>query len=757
MPSRELRDQMGGDGLPSDGITDPIDSPSLPSGPLLHFDEQMERLVILTVLDDFEAARVARDSRNYGQDAKGATKDFNSWRKDLTDMYFGHRMPKTVPWRFCSNRSLMIGMAIVETLHARIFPAVYNEELTHYRPNDALDIERADRVERLMFWWVRVRAKLREFFDRWVRYGIAYGTVVTESTFDVIEMQKGSKPGPIMGVGPDGQPIQGPPQKVTQPFETTRSDIVPIEDVYLIPGATSIQQDVVLLKCRYLYRDLEKMEQEGKALNISKPMNPGMRCLKDYIVVSGEVGANLPEQQVEELKNVKRRNVLVECVKWHGSFDVDTDGQTEQVRFLACPQYQLYLGGMPISELSQRGIRHIDLTNYMPRLDEPQGLFGLGVLEQVKELSDEIDAIFNQMTDANTLSILRPIFYDPAGDLDAAALNIAPNKATPVSNPSQSVVIPDIRIPTDQLLLAIRMVLEFIERLTAASSYIFGKESEVVGGSGTATRTQAIVGAAAQRFSVPVERLREGAARIITQHLDLLQKNLPPEMEKRILGDDGQPLFGPNELSQDSISGEFDAYLLPDESLGSKESGRMLAQQLYGILTQNLLVMSDPAKIYQVTADVLRSFGKDPELYLGPELPIPMALTPGDEHTLMLQGDFDQVKATIEQNHIEHILAHQAFIQDPGFLQLNPQIQAQVGQFLQMHIQQHTQLMQTLMAASKVGGKQGGTQSGQGNDAGGIGGAPAVGSEPGMGSLENPLSQANNATQRGESGGPQTG
>ena len=720
---------MGGEGLPLDGEGAPIDSPPLQAGPLITLDERMERLVTLTIIDDLAASISSRDGRNYGQDSKGATKDFAAWRKELTDMYFGHRMPKTVPWRFCSNRSLMIGMAIVETLHARIFPAVYNEELTHYRPADSLDIERAERIEKLMFWWVRVRAKLREFFDRWVRYGIGYGTVVTESTWESIEMQTPSGP---------------------KPFERTRSDIIPVEDVYLIPGATSIQQDVILLKCRYLYRDLEKMEAEGKALNISTPMNPGQRCLKDHVVVPGDVGGNLPEQQMEEIKNVKRRNILVECVKWYGFFDVDGDGRSESVQFLACPQYQLYLGGMPISELSQRGIRHLDLTNYMPRIDEPQGLFGLGVLEQVKELSDEIDAIFNQMTDANTLSILRPIFYDPGGDLDAAALSIAPNRATPVSNPSQSIFIPDIRIPTDQLLLAIRLVLEFIERLTAASSYIFGKESEVVGGSGTATRTQAIVGAAAQRFSVPVERLREGAARIITQHLDLLQRNLPPEMEKRILGDDAQPLFGQNELSQDSISGEYDAYQLPDESMGSKESQRMLAQQLYGILTQNLLVATDPAKLYQVTADVLRSFGKDPELYLGPEPSMGMATTPGDEHTLILQGDFDQVKATIEQNHIEHILAHQAFLQDPGFLQLNPAIQAQVTQFLQMHIQQHAQLMQTLMSASKVGKSQGGQGGSEGDSPARTGGAPAVGSEPGMGSLENPLSQANNATNRGD-------
>ena len=66
----------------------------------------------------------------------------------------------------------------------------------------------------------------------------------------------------------------------------------------------------------------------------------------------------------------------------------------------------------------------MDFTGFLPRLDNPMGLDFLGVLEQVKELALEIDAIFNQMTDANSLSVTRPFFYDPSGDLDAPALEV---------------------------------------------------------------------------------------------------------------------------------------------------------------------------------------------------------------------------------------------------------------------------------------------------------------------------------------------
>ena len=70
-----------------------------------------------------------------------------------------------------------------------------------------------------------------------------------------------------------------------------------------------------------------------------------------------------------------------------------------------------------------------------------------------------------------------------------------------------------------------------------------------MGGSGTATRTNAIVQSAEQRFAMPSERLREGASRIILQHLDILQLNIPPGLENRVLGEDGMPVFQSNELT----------------------------------------------------------------------------------------------------------------------------------------------------------------------------------------------------------------
>lgn len=375
-------------------------------------------------------------------------------------------------------------------------------------------------------------------------------------------------------------------------------------------------------------------------------------------------------QELEDIKLLKLRNeevtVFVEYVK----YDLDGDGVEENLRVMVNREHHLYLGGVDIRDLSHKGLRPIDVTLYLPRINEPSGNRGLGVLEQVRELAMEIDALFNQITDANSLMVLRPGFYDPSGDLSPAALKLAPNKMTPVTRPRDNVFFPEFTVPTEKLVGMVQVVLEFVERLTAASEFVFGKEGEFAGGSGTATRTNTIIQSAATRHSIPIERGREGASRIVSTHLDLVQKNLSFGIESRVLGQKGQPLFGEGELGTPKdptkgISGEFDAYLLPDESMGSKETERQLSQLLYTLLTQNIIVASDPAKLYKITADVLKAWGKDPILYLGPPTEIAGGFSANDEFTLILQGEFGRVRPSVTQNHLDHILQHQAQLNDP--------------------------------------------------------------------------------------------
>ena len=753
MPSRELKDEMM--------VEDTMQTPQQSKPPInfkdialkavqIPVDEELADILVQVIKDDYDKAKEDRSSRNYTSTSKGEKLDFDSWMKSLNDLYTGEREAKTTPWKFCSNRSLRIGTAILEMLHSRLFSAVWNEDLTRWRPGEITDTPRVERIEKLMSWWIKVWSPMREFFDNWVKHTCGYGDALAESCWDVEERDMGDVE-EIPVTDEMGQPLinqDGTPaiqkQKKLRRIERTKTRILKKESVFLIKGSRDIQTDPVIIEEEILYKDLEEMEKRGQAINVTKE-------LSKLIIIKQPSNVTDPIE-LEKIRRIKMRNIPVKVLRWYGHYDVDGSGYNDSVRMIVSEEHNIYLGGVRMKDVTKSGKRPIEFTKYGSYLNQIDELFGEGVLDQVKELAEEIDAIFNQLTDANTLSVLRPGFYDPSGDLDAPVIQIAPNKMTPVTNPSQNVYFPPFEINTDRLINAIRLVMEYVERLTAASSYVMGRESEIVGGSGTATRTNAIMQSAEVRFSRPSERLKVSAAKIVTQVFDLIQLNIPPGMETRVLGEKGEQIFENGELTNEGLAGGFDAYMLNDPTMGSKETERQIATMLYSLLLQNLLVGTDPIKIYKVTSDLLKSYGKDPVEYLGPEPNLDDIDDPEDENTLMVQGDFNRVHANIAENHILHLQKHMELMQSPSLKLLQvtaPNLVQQIIQYNQQHMQEHQMMLQAMMKlVQNAGGKSG---SNTGATGGEKPGNPQSDPNQGMENTGGPLAQAIGTQKNGSS------
>lgn len=732
---------------------EPQEQEAMPLSPLqIVLDESLEQNLIDTIFEDYEAAKKARDEKNYGTTSRGVKLDFEKWKKELLDLYNSERIPKTTPWKFCSNRSLRLAKAILDMLHARLLPSVVNEYLLKFRANNVASYPKVDKIDKLMHWWLFVHCRIRGFYDDWIKNILGFGDAVAESSWSAVPKDEGQTE-QIPVTGPDGQPVLNPdgtPAVVTSRkislIEKSVSKVYLRDKFFLQSGSTDIQREPVILEDEIFYRDLVEGEAKGTFINVSTE-------LREKLPFAKENYSGLKPEDLERIKDIKLRNVPVKILKWYGNFDADGDGFAEDVRIYVSLDHKIYLGGVPMIHITKSGSRPLDFTKLESRLENTSENWGYGLLETVKELAEEIDALFNQMEDETTLNVMRPGFYDPSGDLDAPSLNLAPNRLQPVSDPQRNIFFPQMQSNAEKIIMAIRLVLEFVERLTAASSYVMGKESEIVGGSGTATRTNAIMSAANERFGMPAERLRAGAASIVKNHLDLLQLNIPEGLEQRILGDDGNPIFMPNELSQEGIAGEFDAYLLPDPSAGSAEAEKQIANMLLQILSQCPIVMSNPALVYRIYAQFLKAYDKDETYYLGPAPDIDMIDDPEQENTLIIQGDFKRVQAQLPENHMDHIQKHTDFLQSPSLAQIPPMLAAQVTQFTQQHIQQHMMMQQLLMSMAQktTGGKGGGTeQRGNPSVPGGLQGhdIPA-----GVEQISGPLGQAMSAKREGESGG----
>lgn len=751
--ARELKEQLNPpvqdqETVPEDPISIAMNSIQVQMSP------EMQDTLVDIVLEDLRAAKEAKDDRNYGTTSKGVKMDFEKWRKELLDLYNSERLPKTVPWKFCSNRSLRIAKAICDMLHARLYPTISNEELIKFKAENIASYPKLERITKLEHWWEFVHSKIQRFFDDWTKVEIAFGDSLVESSWEAVPIAKSEKIEQQV-VGPDGQPVMetdGSPSIVNSVSvkleEKTISKIYTRDKFYLQKGSKDVQRETVILEDELFYRDLEEGEIRGQFVNVRGMLREKLPFVKDK-------DTGLTPEESEKLKDIKLRNQPVKIYKAYINFDADEDGFPESVRVYISEEHRLFLGAVKMTDITKSGKRPLDFTKIESRLENVEENFGQGVLETVKELAEEIDSLFNQLSDANTLSIMMPGFYDPGGDLDAPALYLQPNKISPLSDPQRSIYFPTINAPIEKLIAAIRLVIEFVERLTAASSYVMGKESEIVGGSGTATRTNAIVSASNERFALPAERLRAGAANIVRQRLDILQLNIPSGLEQRILGDDGSAIFVPNELSMEGIAGEFDCYLLPDPSMGSKVTEQQVAQMLYSILMQNPLVASNPVGIYRLTSDVIKSVGKNEKEYLGPPPDEDMIDDPEIENTLMVQGGFEKVVPMLQENHQVHIQKHMNLLQSPSLAMVPSHLLGEIMQFAQQHIQQHMQMMQMIMGAiqkGNSGGKQGSGQP-EGNKSRNRGQLQGPNSEPGMEQTPGPLAEALNAKRNGESGG----
>jgi hypothetical protein len=301
-------------------------------------------------------------------------------------------------------------------------------------------------------------------------------------------------------------------------------------------------------------------------------------------------------------------------------------------------------------------------------------------------LADEVDALYNQSNDSNTLDIMPSGFYHPTSGFDPDKVELGPNVWLPVENPVQNVYMPVRSHNTEKFVMMIRNVLEFVERLTAASSYLMGKESELVGGTGSATRANYIMAQGEARMGPVLRRIAGATNELITELYYMYWQNAPMGFAERIVGQDGTSLFPNMELRENFLE-EGDVYNSPDVTKSSREAQEQLAMEVFQLFSTHPLVITNIQRLWQVAYDFLEKRGhQDPESIIGPKpgTNLDMAVI-NVENTRMLQGEVFGINPT--DIHVQHIPGH------AQMLQTNPGIAPEVHQIIAQHINMHQQAL----------------------------------------------------------------
>jgi len=338
-----------------------------------------------------------------------------------------------------------------------------------------------------------------------------------------------------------------------------------------------------------------------------------------------------------------------------------------------------------------------------PCMKRGSQLLGIGYVELAKPLSDEVDAQFNQANDANTLDIMPSGFYHPTSGFDPDKVELGPNVWLPVENPVQNVYMPTRNRNTEKFMMIIRTVMMFVERLTAASSYQMGKEDELVGGTGSATRTNQIVAHAEIRMGPIMRRVASGWSQLLTELYYLYYQNAPAGYAERIVGETGAPLF-PNMALQMNFLEEADAYCIPDMTLTSTEAQQKLAMWVFDTFSVHPLVITNIQRTWQVANEVLVAMKHpDPDSVIGPNPGVnPDLEVINIENTRMLQGEMLPVNPT--DIDIQHIPGHMGMLQ-------TRELPAEIRQIIGAHVALHQQRLQGKLKTA-LGGPEDGQKTG---------------------------------------------
>jgi len=617
--------------------TDPQEEKEQSSYQLSFSKEERERIARLVYNDFVEA----RDSRT-------------DWMASLEEdqaLWEGKREKKSDPWPNCSNVNSMITTIVVEMIHSKLFPTIWNEELIHWRSEDPANRKNTEQVTRFMRAILR-RMNMSDIIDDMIHDCTLYGTTAHKVRWEVVYKWVQRKLN----------------DKVKYEYikdEKCTIDPIDLKDIFFPYEAKNEQTcDYIIHRTYSKFYKLKELESRGYIEHVADEMESAW----DEYVLEGAERQKLDAEGTDKIESKKRHNHIT-LLEWYGKYDYNNDGIMEECIFLVAAETRTLLSAKPLVTVSKIGKRPIALSQYIRRTNR---LRGRGVPSLIKDLHKELDAIYNQKIDAGTMSIIPFGFYTPASGFKPEVQVLSPGTLFPVDdvNGVKFITVPNNTLASWQ---DIKFLEGLIEKITSISAYQMGRQSEIMGTKATATSTMALIKEGQTKFTVIGRRILQAVAKMLEMILEYYQQNIPPNLAYELLGEDGEQLF-PEGLSPEEMMGKFTCSIALDTIAFTRELERQIDMNIYQIMIQNPLVSQSPARIWEITNDVLKSLGKqDTERIIGKK-PEGEMIENGDaaqENMKMLQGY--RVDPDPKENTVEHLLTHLAFKKSPAFTGMEPE------------------------------------------------------------------------------------
>jgi hypothetical protein len=674
--------------------------------------------------------KILRDE-NYGNEVSDmwstANNDRSAWlerQEAFLDEYDEFITPiYNSPADWSANLHLPIAFTISKTFHARFYQAIFSQDppftvTARKEANTDREQTLSDLLRYTVKDWANDYTGIEDEIDKWLWHWVTRGVGIMKMGWE----------------------------KRYQKFKDVVTETIQIPQTIMSPDGMS--EVVMVPKENKVERDVVELDFDGPLI---KHINP-----EDIVIIGGGGDPDKADAVIEsvymtasELYSLVDRGVFdkaaVEATIEHGNQRLgntqnegiknyqannagystpDSNAELQRYRVLeAYIKKDVYESGINselvvwVDESSKQILR----ANFLNRVNSKTRkrpyakidfykrdgqTYGIGLIELTYSICKEIDAINNMKQDFGLLSTMPFGYYRATSSMSVQSLPIEPGVLIPLDDPTRDVYFPQLGNRTGYGNSEIQFLYSLIERLTGLSDLNYG----VLGAQGaarTASGVQAIMSESNTNLDIFLRRINRGMKKLLNYTSAMLQDKMPPGMEFRVLGNDGQAYFRQIK-SRNEIAGKFDFELEPNSAASNPSVRLNTAQQVYS-LVQNPLALQlgivTPGTFYEAMKGLMISMGiKDYSKYITKPQGFTRNYTPEEIVNRRLAGVPLKLDPTMDVvgvlTYIEEIMSNDDLLgqfSEQGAIQL-----AQLAQEAQQLQQAMEQMAQQKAVASQM-------------------------------------------------------
>ncbi|MEA2013745.1 MAG: LAGLIDADG family homing endonuclease, partial [Thermodesulfobacteriota bacterium] len=625
----------------------------------------------------------------------------------------------------CSNVSTMVTTVACDLLQAKLFPMVWNPSTMNWEGREVHDEEVADNIKVVMGWVTGPsEMKLEPDIDDILHNLVVDGTVILKKRWITYWTYVTRMVPKISYRAIVDNKLEYEVKYDYIKREKCVLDLKSLERVHFPHEGGSDENDLphIIDEVYYKMSDLRQMQAEGE---IAESVDlESLKADMDNLEEFGGTQKAKMEAEGSIPINTQKENYKIKCYEAYIKEDVNNDKIQEDIIVLMAAKPKKWLSCKPLHAVSRIGKRPWIIRPFLRR---PGRVYGKSIPELVMNLHKELDAIHNQRIDAGNMAIAPYFFFRANSGTQPSNITVGPATGVPLDDPQRDVQFPSF--PTFGLQVSFqeeRIVMELIERLTFLTPSMMGKE---LASRPTVRGTLAVMSQGEQKFGLLARRIQYIVCDILSSIRQSYEENMPPDLQSRILGKKGNPVF--KQLSPETIAGNYDCKMTLDLTSGNIGMEREINAIIMQTMAFDPFVMQNPAYGWEIRKDYLISLNKrNVESIIGPKPPTEADEKDAEDIFYQIQQEkMPDVPTNMDIKILNRLMELK---NSPIFDKLSSEAKVIFTRYIQMAKIAYAESMQERMVQYAQSGQGGASQSAGG--AGGAAQAPSIGGTPGAGS-----------------------